>query len=121
MSSTNSVFDNPKKCPYQNTFKSCEPEDISSYIYQRLRPIFESLANLNDRNLDHENIIKFIQVYQDDEFKDQWKEILNITIPEFCKDKNIECFDKEMIEKFIHENKVQSRYLDIVNELYKCM
>ena len=121
MSTIDNSIEYPKKYPYQSCWEPCEPEDISSYIYQRLRPIFEKIAKLTNKHLDHDDIIEFIKFYQEDEFKNEWKEILNITIPEFCKEKNIECFDKEMIGKFINENKVQHRYLNIVNELYNSM
>ena len=80
--------------------------------------MFTLLAKTEERVFDHQNIIKFIEVYNEN-FNDDCKYILREKIPEYCNRKNIKQFNKKTIGDFITDQKVQQMYLDIVKCFYE--
>ena len=65
----------------------------------------------------HEILIKYMYIFSEIDIND-WRNLVNVSINEYCKKNNILCFNYNDIHYWINNNMVQLRYLDIVNGLY---
>lgn len=96
-----------------------EPEDASSVIYQQLRPIFRQLSpELPLNHYTHENLIKYMEAFSETDVNG-WRNLVDSSIKKHCINNDIELFNYHDLLRWINNDVIQPRYLDIVEGLYK--